>query len=107
MAGKENETRLPVVGFHGDNGTLIRLHEERMGRNEKRMEQIAADLDKCVTKANEGINALRREFVEQVIGLREEIQRRPREVILYIIVGAGLVLGGDTIRGIVERFLKL
>lgn len=98
MAGND---RLPVLGPHGDNHTLIRLHEERMGRTEKRLEAVADDVTACLGKTDQAINALRREFVDQLTELREEIRRRPNEVILYIVVGAVLVLGGEGIRAIV------
>ena len=101
-----NETtgrhRLPVRGHSDD---LVRLHEDRMGRNEKRLEAIAEDVGRCIEKNDAGINALRKEFVTQLTELRESMERRPKELIIYIIVGALLVLGGDTVRAIAAKFL--
>lgn len=103
--GKEGQ-RLPIrASAHGDNHTLIRLHEERMGRTEKRLEKMADELAACLDKTDKALNALRREFVERLDQLHNDIERRPRELILYIIVGALLVLGGDTVRAIAERLL--
>ena len=95
------DTALPV---HGE-GTLIRLHEERMGRNERRLESVAASVDDCKNTTDNAINALRLEFVDELKELRDEIRRRPKEVIAYIIVGALLVLGGDTVRAIAAKLL--
>ncbi len=94
--------RLPVRGYSDD---VVRLHEERMGRNEKRLEAVAEKVDACKTTTDNAINALRREFVMQLTELRESMERRPRELIIYIIVGALLVLGGDTVRAIAGKFL--
>lgn len=84
---------------------LARLHEQRMGRAEERIEKVADDIEACMAKTEKGINALRNEFVDQITALREEMRRRPQEVVLYIVVGALLVLGGDTVRAIAERLL--
>ena len=70
------------------------------------MEQIAEDIDRCMANTDGAINTLRREFVDQVTELREEIRRRPSEIVLYIAIGATLVLGGDGIRAVIAALIR-